>query len=167
MRIHILTFGTRGDVQPMVALGLGLRHAGHSVRVVASPSFEQLIRCHGLDFAAMRDEGRLLPDKNEAKTWAGPGKSVLTEVYETQLRMWEDSWAACQDAEAQADRAALRIRSSVVDLLQPGLLARSQAHRARLERDNELAAFEPPALELARCWIGWPSWARARRRSRR
>ena len=29
MRITILTVGTRGDVQPYIALGLGLQAAGH------------------------------------------------------------------------------------------------------------------------------------------
>jgi UDP:flavonoid glycosyltransferase YjiC (YdhE family) len=31
MRITVLTLGTRGDVQPYVALGLGLQRAGHQV----------------------------------------------------------------------------------------------------------------------------------------
>ena len=33
MNILILTIGTRGDVQPYVALGKGLRAAGHDVTI--------------------------------------------------------------------------------------------------------------------------------------
>jgi sterol 3beta-glucosyltransferase len=59
MRIDILAFGSRGDVQPYVALGRGLKSAGHQVRVVALGGVEQLVRSHGLDYvavAASRDE---------------------------------------------------------------------------------------------------------------
>ena len=37
MNITILTHGTRGDVQPFVALALGLQKAGHRVRLAAPP----------------------------------------------------------------------------------------------------------------------------------
>ncbi len=33
MNITILTIGTRGDVQPYVALGIGLQAAGHTVTI--------------------------------------------------------------------------------------------------------------------------------------
>ena len=39
MRILLLTLGTRGDVQPFLALGKGLQRAGHDVTVCASSSF--------------------------------------------------------------------------------------------------------------------------------
>ena len=42
--------GSRGDVQPYVALGVGLRRAGHSVRVVTSSDFGDLVGAHQLDF---------------------------------------------------------------------------------------------------------------------
>jgi len=39
VRVAVLAIGSRGDVQPYVALGLGLRAAGHDVRLAArSPS---------------------------------------------------------------------------------------------------------------------------------
>lgn len=50
MRIAIIALGSRGDVQPHVALGVGLRRAGHSVRVVTSSDFGGLVRAHGLEF---------------------------------------------------------------------------------------------------------------------
>ncbi len=50
MRIAIIALGSRGDVQPHVALGVGLRRAGHSVRVVTSSDFGELITAHGLEF---------------------------------------------------------------------------------------------------------------------
>ena len=50
----ILTVGTRGDVQPYVALGRGMRAHGWDVVVATSPRFEPLVRTVGLDFAPLR-----------------------------------------------------------------------------------------------------------------
>ena len=49
MRITIMAPGSRGDVQPYVALGAGLRRAGHSVRVVTTKDFASLVTAHGLE----------------------------------------------------------------------------------------------------------------------
>ncbi|BAT56889.1 glycosyl transferase family 28 (plasmid) [Nostoc sp. NIES-3756] len=50
MHITILTTGSRGDIQPYLALGLGLRQAGHCVQVATHLPFEALVRNHGLAF---------------------------------------------------------------------------------------------------------------------
>ena len=39
MKITITTVGSRGDVQPYVALGRGLVAAGHEVTLAADPLF--------------------------------------------------------------------------------------------------------------------------------
>jgi len=54
MRITIFTSGTRGDMQPYVALGVGLRRAGHQVRMPAPEVFQQLITTAGLEFVPTR-----------------------------------------------------------------------------------------------------------------
>jgi sterol 3beta-glucosyltransferase len=48
MRITINALGTRGDVQPYIALGLGLNGAGHEVRLVTHTIFRELVTQHGL-----------------------------------------------------------------------------------------------------------------------
>ena len=50
MYIAIITGGSRGDVQPYVALGLGLKEAGHEVTLAAPATFEGLVRERGLGF---------------------------------------------------------------------------------------------------------------------
>lgn len=50
MRILIAAFGSRGDVQPMLALALGLRDAGHVVTFAAPPNFAAWIRSFDLRF---------------------------------------------------------------------------------------------------------------------
>ncbi|MGH2607292.1 MAG: glycosyltransferase [Anaerolineales bacterium] len=49
-RITILTYGSRGDVQPFVALGVGLRDRGHAVRVAGPAPYASLVEAHGLEF---------------------------------------------------------------------------------------------------------------------
>lgn len=49
MRVLLGAFGSRGDVQPMVALGQALVRRGHGVRLAVSPSSLALARAHGLD----------------------------------------------------------------------------------------------------------------------
>lgn len=59
----LVAIGTRGDVQPMVALALALRERGHQVRVGAPPDFGPWITTQGLDFVPVGvDVQRYLTD---------------------------------------------------------------------------------------------------------
>ena len=49
--ITLLTSGTRGDVTPYIALGLGLRDAGYNVRIAAPVGFANLVQESKLIFA--------------------------------------------------------------------------------------------------------------------
>ena len=49
MRIAIIAPGSRGDVQPYIALGKGIQDAGHDVLIVTNREFEALVRSYGLD----------------------------------------------------------------------------------------------------------------------
>jgi sterol 3beta-glucosyltransferase len=51
-QITIVASGSRGDVQPYVALGTGLKDAGYAVRLLASENFETLATEAGLDFSS-------------------------------------------------------------------------------------------------------------------
>jgi UDP:flavonoid glycosyltransferase YjiC (YdhE family) len=50
MRIALLTTGSRGDVQPVLALALGLTKAGHVVSICASPNHEKMVVKYGIEF---------------------------------------------------------------------------------------------------------------------
>jgi vancomycin aglycone glucosyltransferase len=49
MRILLVSHGTRGDVQPIVALGVALKARGHLVQLVAPANFVTWVRGCGLD----------------------------------------------------------------------------------------------------------------------
>ena len=51
MHLSIAAVGSRGDVQPYLALGLGLRRAGYQVQICADRIFEHLVISTGLMYA--------------------------------------------------------------------------------------------------------------------
>ena len=50
MRIVIVALGSRGDVEPYIALGEGLKKAGHYVRLISHQNFATLVNSHGVEF---------------------------------------------------------------------------------------------------------------------
>ena len=46
----IVAPGSRGNVEPYIALGKGLKKAGHVVRLLTHRNFEMLVNSHGLEF---------------------------------------------------------------------------------------------------------------------
>lgn len=50
MRLAIIAPGSRGDVQPYLALGKGLKQAGHVVRLVTHQNFEGFVNSYGVEF---------------------------------------------------------------------------------------------------------------------
>ncbi len=53
MKIVLATFGSRGDVQPMLALSLALQSAGHQVLLAAPPEKEAWVRQLGCPFTPL------------------------------------------------------------------------------------------------------------------
>lgn len=66
VNISIVASGSRGDVQPYVALGKGLKDAGHHVRVLASESFSGLVKGAGLEFCST---GESIEDIIQTDEW--------------------------------------------------------------------------------------------------
>ncbi|AHG93717.1 glycosyl transferase family 28 (plasmid) [Gemmatirosa kalamazoonensis] len=66
MRVLLSTIGSRGDVQPLVALGLALRALGEEVRLCVPPDFREWIEELGLPVTPigpeLRSTGRARPD---------------------------------------------------------------------------------------------------------
>ncbi|WP_055697328.1 MULTISPECIES: glycosyltransferase [Streptomyces] len=53
MQVSLVVTGSRGDVQPFIALGRTLTARGHSVILATHGDFEKLVREAGLDFAEL------------------------------------------------------------------------------------------------------------------
>ncbi|KAJ5605328.1 hypothetical protein N7510_010482 [Penicillium lagena] len=50
MNIVIQVVGSRGDIQPFIALGMALEHSGHRVRIATHETFKEFVESHGLEF---------------------------------------------------------------------------------------------------------------------
>lgn len=103
MRIAITAAGSRGDLEPCVALGRGLRAAGHRVVVATWPNFGDMVRGAGLDFRAVAGPdpnelmGALLESGRDPRRFARAFGPVLGAT----LKLGYEDWrAACLDAEA-------------------------------------------------------------------
>jgi sterol 3beta-glucosyltransferase len=68
-RIAILTYGTRGDVEPFVALAAGLQRAGFQPRLAAPEAFASLADANGIPFQPL--PGDLAALAREIVTQAG------------------------------------------------------------------------------------------------
>jgi UDP:flavonoid glycosyltransferase YjiC (YdhE family) len=58
VKIALVPFGSRGDIQPFLALGSALRARGHDVNLVTSPSFQALADEAGLILTAIPADTR-------------------------------------------------------------------------------------------------------------
>lgn len=103
MHITILTIGSRGDVQPLIALGVGLQQSGYQVRLATHSRFESLVRRHGLEFSIIDGDPQdmLLSDAAQAMiTTRNPfefNRCLNEAVLEPILSSGPlDSWKACQ-----------------------------------------------------------------------
>ncbi|MBD2134885.1 glycosyltransferase [Sphaerospermopsis sp. FACHB-1094] len=105
MRIIILTTGSRGDVQPLIALGLGLQQAGHSVKLVTHHPFQEMVQSYGLEFAAMGGDVQALMAQEAGQQMLEASNPVkLIQKYAQMVapllaEAMADSWQNCQDSD--------------------------------------------------------------------
>jgi sterol 3beta-glucosyltransferase len=62
LAICILVTGTRGDVQPFIALGLGLKAAGHRIRLATHAPYRDFVEGFGLEFYPLGGDPKVLSE---------------------------------------------------------------------------------------------------------
>ena len=78
MRITILAIGSNGDIQPLLALAVGLQQTGrHKVRFAAPDNFEPLVREHHLDFFPLGINTQELLRSRKLKAGIETGRNFL------------------------------------------------------------------------------------------
>lgn len=102
MKITILTAGSRGDVQPFVALGLGLQAAGHAVTLCTGARYESFVAQYGLPFAPMNDEFLSVGETDEGRAAMEGGNKLglINKVKPMIRKMLDDQWATGRESEA-------------------------------------------------------------------
>lgn len=107
--ITIITAGSRGDVQPYVALALGLQRAGYRVRVATHENFRGFVTGHGLEFAPVAGDPQAVLRSRAAEQWLATGRNrnmlgFMREVRAMAPGLFErslaDYWSAAQGSDA-------------------------------------------------------------------
>lgn len=100
-RFALLTIGSRGDIQPYIALGLRLMKDGHKVVIVTHDEFKVWVEGYGIEHRqAGGDPAALMKLSVEHKMFS-PGffKESLGHFRHWLDDLLRDAWHACKDAD--------------------------------------------------------------------
>lgn len=120
LRITCLTIGSRGDVQPYIALCKGFIAEGHRPKIATHSEFEPWVRKHGIDFAPVEgDPAELMRIcvENGMFTY-----SFLKEA-SSKFRGWIDdllssAWTSCQDSDLLIESPSAMAGIHIAEALQ-------------------------------------------------
>lgn len=120
MHITLLTIGSRGDVQPYIALAQRLQSHGHTVRIATHAEFRPWVLSYGVaEFAEVGGDPALL-----MRLCIEQGTFSLGFVYTSlgMFRTWLDelltsSWAACQGTDVLVESPSAQAGVHVAERL--------------------------------------------------
>ena len=104
MKIALLGFGTRGDVQPYVALGKALKACGHDILLGAPDNFNDWVEEHGLKFHGLGIDMEAFLRSPEirrvmAGNWFALAKVWRQTIHPMVLNLLENTWKAAKNAD--------------------------------------------------------------------
>jgi UDP:flavonoid glycosyltransferase YjiC (YdhE family) len=107
LRIVIIAVGSRGDVQPYVALARGFQAAGDSVLLATHTEFATFVRNYGVEFAPLEGDPRAVLESDAGHGWQKAGANPVRSLYHMRevakpivSQLVRDCWEACQGADA-------------------------------------------------------------------
>lgn len=107
MKVTVIAIGSQGDVQPYIALGAGLKAAGYDIRLATHANFEPAVREHGLEFAAVEGNPRMILETEAGKALMETGGNIVIHVRRLKslantliLQILSSIWKSCQGTDA-------------------------------------------------------------------
>jgi sterol 3beta-glucosyltransferase len=107
MKVTMLAIGSRGDVQPYIALGLGLQSAGYDVLLATHSNFEDFVTAHGLRFHNLGGDVRAIMETPTGRALVATGTNpfpfiryLKTYFEQTSDEFLDSSLQACEGAGA-------------------------------------------------------------------
>lgn len=79
-KVLICTYGTRGDVEPFLALAKGLQKAGCEVLLATSQRFEAFARAHAVPIFSLSDESLAAIESPDGRAMVEGGAGVLRRI---------------------------------------------------------------------------------------
>lgn len=104
LNIVIQVVGSRGDVQPFLALGSALRAHGHRVRLATHPNFRDFVLASGLEFfAAGGDPADLMAYMVESPSLIPKMEQIRAGIIQRKRAMYAEMldgfWRSCIHAD--------------------------------------------------------------------
>ncbi len=105
MHIAIYTLGSRGDVQPLIALAIGLQQAGHRVTLVTSHTFTDWIQAYGVEVQPVHFNPQEILNHPEMQAFMQRGGNplrvfgVMREGLRRALGAHDEFWQVAQTAD--------------------------------------------------------------------
>lgn len=101
MKVALTTVGSRGDVQPYIALGLELQRNGHSVTILTHPWAKKIVNFYGLTHVSVGDDIDINYSakqfvENSSNTLSG-FKFALNFIFDTLRNCHQDFLSALKD----------------------------------------------------------------------
>ena len=104
--ITFIAYGTRGDVQPAVAVGKALRQRGHTVRLIAGANFADWIQHHGLIPVPTQIDMQAIMASEGGRDWVEKGHNPVKELRIMRkllkkhgMNFAATAWEACQGSD--------------------------------------------------------------------
>ena len=97
MRVLLYTFGTRGDVQPYVALARALTDRGHQAAICTAEGFQDLVESAEVDYLRMNNDMLQLV-QDAMPQMSGPHETykIFRAMQPAQRSALHDQWMAAQ-----------------------------------------------------------------------
>lgn len=95
-RILFTSYGTRGDIQPFIALGQALQKAGYEVSICACEGFRGFIEGHGLHYSYMNNAVLELSQAVLGDVSPLEAMQIAGKIAKAMRHSFDDEWAAAQ-----------------------------------------------------------------------
>jgi len=165
MKITIFSAGSRGDIQPCIALGKGLQRAGYRVCLAAPEDFADFIQEHEVDFYPLRgDVQQVMASDTGRKFMETGGVNPIKSIWAMRKmigavvkEMGEDAYAACRSADAIICLGVLSaFGQSIAEALNIPII--------NIEPTPLLPtrAFPAPSWPVQKNWGGWHNYLSGR-----
>lgn len=144
MKLTIVTSGSRGDVQPYVALAIGLRNLSHDITFVTNENHTHFIESHGFKIYKIKGDIRAIVESEEGARLLESGYSInfllkFINIYKEFLGTFlEDLYDGCQGSEGIIYST---VTSSAYFVAQSMNIPSIAAYLQPINRTNEFPVF--------------------------
>ena len=101
MRITILTYGSRGDVQPFLALAIGLQKAGYQLKLAAPHRFESFVTANNVPFVPLAGDPEVISQglNDAGANPLGMLRAMSDYIFSIADQVARKAFDACTDAD--------------------------------------------------------------------